>query len=899
MTADEWHRVEELYHAAAQLRRDQQKQFLDDANASDAIRREVESLLRYDSDSTAFIEEPAMNVAGRLMAADLSIAEASLIDSTIGSFHVLRKLGEGGMGIVYEAEDTRLRRTVALKFLPPQVAAHPRALERFAHEARAASALNHPHICTIYGVHDHDGRPFIEMERLEGETLRRRITDRTLTGPDAIAVMIDILDALGAAHGKGIVHRDLKPANIFLTAHGAKILDFGIAKLDASLEDGAVMGTRGYVAPEQLAGRDVDGRADLYSLGIILKEITTAPALIAIANRACSESPEQRYQSAAEMRAAIDRIRTRAIRTRRWQIAAAIIVIIAGMSAIGARYLSARFRDPFANLGLRQITHNASEFSIDSGAISADGRFIAYADPRGLHVMEVASGTTQHVTTPASTWDTTPGWLPDGSAFIANSNAASIETSSIWKIPIPAASPSRLLDHARALSTSPDGQWIAFSTDGDISGDRSVAIMHPDGSAQHKAFDAAAGTAIFDLTWSPDSTHVAYGVKDLATSAITLVTRSIDGGAPVTILEPRDPEALQGALWLRDGRLLYSLYQPVAGTSGGSTQCSHWQMRLTNDGRIAERAQRLAGWLPQCVAGISVTADSKRILYLQFALQDTIRVAPMTASDRSQRLTVTEGRNIPAAWTASGGVVFMSDGDGRMAFYEQQPGAESPRLIVNEPGIVGAARLAPDGETLLYLVSPSRSSRETQIRRISIRGGQSEDVARGIFIDGIRCSSQGVPLCLIAESSANESKIVFIEIDPRKGRGRVALEIAATRSADYRWALSPRGDRIAILNTTEPIIRIIPIDGSASSELRVPDAATLGYISWRSDGLGVIVPRINADGAALLSLNLDGTARVIWNEPGATDISGIPSPSDQVAVWIRTRNASLWLAESP
>src|SRR6185503_12888392 len=181
----------------------------------------------------------------------------------------------------------------------------------------------------------------------------------------------------------------------------------------------------------------------------------------------------------------------------------------------------------------------------------------------------------------------------------------------------------KLLDHARARAISPDGQWIAFTADGDTRGDRSVSVMHADGSALLKAFDAAAGTAIVFVTWSPDSTHLAYGVKNLSTSQVTLVTSGINGESPLTILEPRDPDALMGAVWLRDGRLLYSLFQPVAGTSGGSTQCSHWQMRLDNDGHVTESARRLAGWLPQCVAGLSVTADSKRILYLQNASQDT------------------------------------------------------------------------------------------------------------------------------------------------------------------------------------------------------------------------------------------------------------------------------------
>jgi Tol biopolymer transport system component len=296
-----------------------------------------------------------------------------------------------------------------------------------------------------------------------------------------------------------------------------------------------------------------------------------------------------------------------------------------------------------------------------------------------------------------------------------------------------------------------------------------------------------------------------------------------------------------------------------------------------------------------------VTADSKRILYLQNALQDTIRVAPIAASGGSQRVTSTEGRNIPAGWTRDGSaIVFMSDGNRRVAFYERRLGADAPRLIVDEPGIVGAARLTPDGASLLYLASPSRRAREAHLNRVPLGGGRSEEVARGQFIDGVRCSIQPASLCLVAEHGTDGSSIVFTAIDPARGRGRDLLRIDANRTSDYRWALSPRGDRIAILDVTQPLIRIVPLDHSQSSEIHVPGASMLGYISWRSDGTGVLVPRIDADGATLLSVDLDGTSRVVWQEPGAIDISGIPSPAgDQAAVWIRARNASLWLAERP
>jgi predicted ATPase len=286
MRPELWRRVEEVCQQALELEENRRAAFIHFAcGADEELRREVESLVAHQKKAEQFMETPALAVAGRILAKEtLRESGASLIGSTISHYRVIEKLGGGGMGVVYKAEDTDLGRFVALKFLADEVAHDSQALSRFQREAKAASALNHPNIVTIYELGHLNGTYYIAMEMVRGDTLRALIGPGPLPFRKAIAIATQIADALAKAHETGLVHRDLKPENLMVDLDGSvKILDFGLAKLrdhpadsegPTSVTDpGTIMGTVGYMSPEQANGATVDFRSDQFSFGAVLYEM--------------------------------------------------------------------------------------------------------------------------------------------------------------------------------------------------------------------------------------------------------------------------------------------------------------------------------------------------------------------------------------------------------------------------------------------------------------------------------------------------------------------------------------------------------------------------------------------------------------------------------------------------
>ena len=283
MNPARWQQINQLFHEALERDATARDTFLREKTAGDPdMLREVQTLLNSHVRAGGFLDEPAWGVAADLVLGD---GGGSLAGKQVGNYHVLEEIGRGGMGVVYAAEDQRLRRTVALKALTPEYTRDPVRRERLTREARSAAALSHPAIATIFALEEIDGELYIVSELVRGRTLREELRDGPLPPAELVPVLIAIATALAAAHERGIVHRDLKPENIIRRVDGQiKVLDFGLARSQSRrnapastrlTEVGSALGTPGYMAPEQLSGAEVDARADVFAFGVLAWELAT------------------------------------------------------------------------------------------------------------------------------------------------------------------------------------------------------------------------------------------------------------------------------------------------------------------------------------------------------------------------------------------------------------------------------------------------------------------------------------------------------------------------------------------------------------------------------------------------------------------------------------------------